>query len=123
MEVVGVNKRRSISQGYSPDTRAIVAMRRARLKDVPYSELNPGFDNTAKPLQQMEILSGRKGGAIGWGLMGKSKNGMLDTILKNHMKDKKQAPNHYFKTEKGSQLDIKKFSTEHMFSTKKSLVS
>ena len=55
--------------------------------------------------------------------MGKSKNGMLDTILKQHAKDKLQAPNVYFKTEKGNQLEMRKFSTDHMFSTKKNLVS
>lgn len=55
--------------------------------------------------------------------MGKSKNGMLDTIIKNHNKDKKQAPNAYFKTEKSSQLEHRKFSTDAMFTTKRNLVS
>ena len=52
MEVVGFPKRRSISQQgmMGPDTRSMVAMRRAKLVDVPYSELYPGHDNTAKPL-------------------------------------------------------------------------
>jgi hypothetical protein len=37
----------------------------------------------------MDILKARKGQAIGWGLVGKSKRGMLDEILKQHAKDKK----------------------------------
>ena len=69
------------------------------------------------------MFSGRQGGPIKWSLMGKTKRGMLDEILRSHAKDKKQAPNVYFKTEKGHQLEHRKFSTDQMFTTKKNLVS
>lgn len=98
------------------DSKAQVAMRKERLKDVAFDDLYP-------PQPNRPMIDKEKNRQISWTLTGKNRNTWLDQHIKLDAKDKKLPSNQYFKTEKGHQVDLVKYKPDLMFKSSKHLIS
>ena len=88
---------------------AAVSMRREKLKEANTEDLYP-YEPCKPKVHKM------KNKILDWKLVSKNRNSYLDVIMKEQKNT--LAPNTYFKTEKGKQLDENKLSSNTLFQTK-----